>query len=335
MINGFEQEILEFSNIIKDSTPDYAAMYGYLIQYLNNKYANEEISVNNFLTKEFTMRDIIKSCVWYLEHSNARSVTAIQKYLNAMTKLYVSFLKPKGYDNRNFDEIIPFSQLQSDVKEALSKKKLQEKISFPAIIDSDCKVIFDYFKHNKRPSFVRSQISIIFKLLMTFGFKFRRIKYIRVQDFNFNQKCLFIEIDDGEMLSLDLPSALAIEIKEYIDNPQRPVDSYYMFLNTEGHTISPDFLSYYFSEAKKMCKNADKNGLNRFTATGLAKYAICNMIKQGMNPSIIKLITGMDDIVIDYCIDEVFGLNNRINLNQYINVKLRATNIFESIHTNL
>lgn len=48
-------------------------------------------------------------------------------------------------------------------------------------------------------------------------------------------------------------------------------------------------------------KKESQDNLGRITLTGIAKFAIINMIKEGINKANIKLITGMRDVVVDDC----------------------------------
>jgi hypothetical protein len=57
-----------------------------------------------------------------MEQIKATSVSAIVKYLNSMTKLYNSYIKPNGYDNKSLEAIVPFASYKYEVREKIKKR---------------------------------------------------------------------------------------------------------------------------------------------------------------------------------------------------------------------
>lgn len=328
MIKGLIEEISEFSNEIKNDFPDYLSIYDYFCKYINENYSNEDLK--DFFNHNLCRRDIINSCVYYLEQSNASSVTAIEKYLNAVTKLYNSYLCKRGYNSSGLDAIIPFSSCKSDVKEKVVEKELREKCEFPAISNEEFKVIVNYLKNSIKRTYVGTQISIIFKLILLYGFKFERLKYIQVKDFNGHDNSLYIQIDDSSKLTLTLPGYLAQEIRDYISRFNKDDKEAYLFVNSKGHVLESSFFSHTFV----LLHNNYQHATNSFTLTGMAKYAIINMIREGMSSSQIKIITGMEDDIINDCqrsfqFDEMKDMSV---LTRNINKKIRAIPTYDDMN---
>lgn len=324
MIKGIESILNSLSNEIN---PDYISIYNYFTDYLNTEAYTEDIDLDDFLRNEFSKSDIVNSCVWYFEKSNAQSETAIKKYLNAMTTFYSSVMKPKGYDNKNLFVILPFSKLHSDVRRKIKNKEISAKIVFPTVTNDDFKLICKHI-NEKNSSIIDKQISIIFKLLLLYGLKYERIKYMEKAHFDSSRRLLTLKIADTNNIILELPYHLTLEIERYLQD-DRCNKTKYMFLNTKEQIIQPTFLSYPFRIIKG--KNNIKDVPNRFTSTGLAKYAIINMIKAGINVPVIKIITGMEDDVITDCTKEVNELDNLINLNRDINSRIRSIATYDEI----
>lgn len=319
MVNGLQDAIEKFCAEIKASTPDYISIYSYFVNFINEKAYPEEIKLNDFLKNEFSKKDIVDSCVEYCEKSNATSVTAIEKYLNSMTKLYNYFMKQHGYDNKNLFAILPFSQLKNDVNNKINKH-LRPKEVFQAIDDNDFKLICKYFNDKQNPSIAQKEISIICKLIMLYGLKLERIRYMEKKDFDSSQRLLSLNCEDCTII-LELPYYLSLEIKDYLEDPACNQTNY-MFLNLKDQIIAPVFLSYTFKLLRKKSNNTGTD--NRFTSTGLAKYAIINMLLADISVPDIKLITGMEDDVINSCIVEK-------ELNRYVNSKIRSIATYDEI----
>lgn len=327
MVKGLKEEIEKFSQEIKESNPDYTSIYTYFMDYINEKAYKDDIELRDFLINEFSRRDIIKACAYYYENSNAFSITAIEKFLNSITKFYSSYMKPNGYDNTNLFLIYPFAKLKNDVIDFIDKDILEKQVN-PPISDYDFEHICNYFNLVQKPSITQRQISIIFKLIMLYGFKLERIRSLKKSNFDFGTRLLIIVIENGKNITLELPISLTLEIESYLNSPKCN-KSDYMFLNTKNTEIDPSFLSYQFGKIRE-CINDDSE-INKFTSTGLAKYGIIKMLKAGMNVPVIKMITGMEDDVINDCTRFVYGLDKPSYLNRYINSTVRAVKTYDEL----
>lgn len=302
MIYGLEQVISEFSYEIKDKFADYVALYNSLYQFLQNEYKEKDTTVEDFLKYDFSRENVIDSCVWYIRNSSkANSVSAIEKYLNAITKFYNQYMIPNGYDNRNLYVIIPFGQLKPLVKDRLKNEVLKEKETIEPIGNEEVKAVLNYFA-SCRKSIASRAASIISKLILLYGFKLEKVRYFEKS--NFSEDGFFLNIHlkiDDWFVQLELPKDLAYEIQEYFlilgDIPQNQL----IFLNTNGKIITSTFLDTYLSAIK-----SENENLKRLTATGMAKYAIMNMIEVGFSKLNIKYLTGMEDAIINDCEERLF-----------------------------
>lgn len=328
MVNRFKEEIEKFSLEIKESNPDYASIYTYLVDYINKVY-KKDYELEEFLVSEFSRRDIIEACAYYYENSNAYSMTAIEKFLNSITKFYTGYMKPKGYDNNNLFKIYPFAKLKSDVIDFITNKELIEKQVNPPIEYYDFEKICQYFNSIKKPSIVEREISIISKLFMLYGFKLERIRDLKKGNFDFGTRLLTVKIKDNINISLELPLSLTLEIENYLlcAECRNKNDNTPMFLNTNNEKIDPGFFSHHYGNLKKL----DDSKLNKFTTTGLGKYGIIKMLEAGVNVPVIKIITGMEDDVISDCTKIVYGLDNFTHINRYINSRVRAVETYDEL----
>lgn len=324
MIKGLRESLTQFSDEIRSNYPDYASLYNYFYEYIEKTNESEESSLSEFFGYNLCKRDIVNSCVYYMEQSKATSVSAIEKYLNSMTKLYNSYIKPKGYDNKSLEAIVPFATYKDEVREKIKKKELLEKNNFPALNEDGFSKIIEYLEKYQKKTYVGIQISIIFKLILLYGFKLERIKFLQAGDYDEDENTLSIVVDEdidvSSRLILELPAYISNEIKNYLGQHIKKKNEY-MFLNRQGHVIEPSFFSYTFRAIEDKYRIKEKS----FTTTGLAKYAIKHMIREGIGAADIKLITGMEDIVVDDCemsvrLENVCDMNS---LNRKINSKIR------------
>lgn len=339
MVDLLEKMVVDFSAQIKDKFADYVALYLSFNEYIKEEYSDYESSLEQFLNHDFSRRDIIKSCIRYIKKSTkANSVTAIEKYLNAMTKLYEECFEKQRYNNRNLFAILPFGSLKSEVKEQLRDTDLKEKESYIPITDKDVEKIFEYFENNAhRDDIISRRNKLLIKLVLLYGFKLERIKYMTVKDVDISKHILYIQntIYEGISIKLELPYNLIKELDEYINLLREEEDfdkNQYLFLSRNKKIIDSSFAQSIIENIKK---DSHENS-TRITLTGISKYAIINMIKEGINKANIKLITGMQDVVVDDCercfLEQQFQkANDTIILNRDINKKIRGIEMYDKL----
>jgi len=79
--------------------------------------------------------------------------------------------------------------------------------------------------------------------------------------------------------------------------------------------------------------NKEMNKETKITLDGLTRYAVINMFLEGMNPIVIRQITGMKDINLNYCQREAWKTSkNKIQLNRYVNSKIRGVYIYDDLY---
>ncbi len=335
MTNLLEEMVMDFSNEIKDNFATYSAIYVSFVEYIKEQYTDYEYSLEYFLEHDLSRRDIIKSCIRYIQNSaKVKKETAIDKYLNAMTKLYEECISKKHFNNRNLFAILPFGSLKSEVKEQLKDNYLKEKEALEAINDKDADKILNYLTQNKtKEKVVFLRNSILLKLIILYGFKLERLKYMIVEDVDLDKHILNIRntIYDGISIQLELPFGLVQEIRGYIELLKKDIEfssSQFLFLSSNKKIIDSSF-------AQTIIENIKDTSCN-VTLTGIAKFAIINMIREGINKANIKLITGMQDIIVDDCekkfLEQQFQeANDTVILNRDINKKIRGIETFDKL----
>lgn len=337
MFDDLLKEVLDFcdNNCIKDaSRAEYRNLYTFFIDYLRIKYSSDRFpTVEGFLSGQVSRFDIINSCVAYVENSKkVKAKTAIEKYLNSITYLYDNYFIRKNYRNPNLDPFNPFSQLNSEVSRQI-KKQLLDKEPTPILTDNEFDSICTYMKTNVRKSRKKEEIFIIWKLMLLYGFKLERIGFLQIDDFIYLDKTIKVRNDENDIITLKLPSLLADELNNYIDL-LKPRTKGYIFLGSSGKSLKSSFFSDHFNNLKL---NNSTGISNAFCTRGLAKYAICQMLKAGVATYHIRRITGMESDIIEHCQQELFDkmicnpIENEI-LNQSINEKLNNIHTIHSMY---
>lgn len=336
MIKETEKIIMEYFAEIKPKFPSYAAVYSSFIDYLKEKRANYDGTFHDFFENDFSKNDIIQSCVGYVRNSSkAKSVIAIERYLNAMSKLYEECIQKHDCNNRNLFAILPFGNLKSQVNEKLRDLNLEEKTSIPPIDETTAEKIVDYLEKEKdNQSIVFKRNSIILRLIILYGFKLEKLKYIKVSDLRYENHILDInnDKDEGNILSLELPYPLVRDISEYIEILKRDTNfkaNQYLFLSSTGKSIDSSCCKETFDKINR------DNSCCRITLVGICKYAIINMIGVGISTEKIKLISGVRNDIINDCerlyLKNLRGSEENNSLSREVNQKIRSIPIYDKV----
>lgn len=337
MVEEAEKIIKEYFKEIKPNFPSYAAVYYSFIDYLKNSWSDYDDTFHVFFENVFSINDIIQSCVGYVRNSNkAKSVIAIERYLNAMSKLYDECIQQKYHCyNKNVFALLPFGNLKSQVNEKLRDLNLEEKSSIPPINEDTARNIVEYLeKERDNQSIVFKRNSIILRLIILYGFKLEKLKYIKVSDLKCENHILDMNSDKYEdnILRLELPYPLVRDISEYIKILKKDSnfkDNQYLFLSSTGKSIDSSCCKEIFDKISR------DYSCCRITLVGICKYAIINMIGVGISTEKIKLISGVRNDIINDCerlyLKNLRGGDENNSLSREINQKIRSIPIYDKV----
>lgn len=292
-------------------------------------------SIEELFKYELTRIDIINSTIYYVENNtNVTCKSAVDDFLIALNRLFEETVNKK-YFNQNLVNIQPFNPLSIEIEIEIEKrgiKYLKDKESFPSISEKEYDLLIDYLKNMKCDKITEYQYKIIISLLLIYGFSFDRIININYEDYSIERGILSIFYDDNRCIDLELPYNLKLLMNEFINiRKSTKVEIESMFITKEGNTISHGYLTKFLKKVKDIQHVKTSDSRNSFTPTGLAKYAVINMILEGMNQSIILDLTGFKlDHYLD-CQNKVNEIKN-LNLNRYVNRMIRGISTFDDIN---
>ncbi|ACA53843.1 site-specific integrase [Clostridium botulinum] len=311
----------------------------YFIKYIieERKYTGKVLDLFKF---DLGKTDIINSVIYYVvENENVKSKSAIDDFLIALNMLFEEVINDK-YFNQNLNNLQPFSKLSSEIARKIEKdriKDLKEKETRPAISNEEYIIIVEYLNNMILNSLKAHEVKIIIKLLLLYGFSFDRIIELKTKDYCSEKGTLSIvygNITNRLNFILELPYELNKLMKSYLEiRNKRYPNAENLFVTTEGTTITHGFLTYTLDNIKKeydLQKSKSHDNKNTFTNTGLAKYAVIQMILEGMNQSIILDLTGFKEEQFSYCQDYVNELKN-LNRNRYVNHIIRGISTYDDI----
>ncbi len=310
----------------------------FLVKYIIENKSHVS-SVEELFKYEFTKVDIILCTEYYIiNNDNVKSKSAIDDFLIAVNRIFDEIINNR-YPNQNLITIRPFTNLNKDVENGLLNKGiiLEERKANPPINENHYNFILEYMKNDKKSKKLKTQqVYIIFKLLLLYGFSFDRIINLYKENYNSETRTLEIvyNMNPKRSFILELPYSLNNEISNYTNSlNNKNYSDNHMFITRTGNPITHAFLNEYITDIKQAYFSINKleiNTENPFTPTGFAKYAVINMILDGVNQSVISDLTGfMQDMYSDcqYIVNEK-KLSNR---NRYINQMIRGISTYDDI----
>ncbi len=330
MKEQLEKHINEFGATLTENERNQyiPKLRDYFVGYILENHKDIK-NAKELFEREFTMRDVIGSTRYYVTNNvYVTSKSAIPDFLIALNRFHQEHLQDI-YKNPTLDSLRPFARFSSEIETEIENKDgiiLSERQTAPPIDEEQFDVIVECLKSQSSDSEKSKKVSIIVKLLLIYGFKFKKIIDMKTSDYDMDKGTLKTAYQENKSLryiTLKLPLNLNDEFKQYINSREK--DTELMFLTTTDSKIKNSFLKDFFDECKKMF-DFKKYGVikypNKFTPTGLAKYGIIKMISKEMNQTVIMQLTGMDMSIIKDC-QNIYNLNTQaFHKDIYVNDKI-------------
>lgn len=307
----------------------------FLVPYILKEKAHVA-DLDALFRHEFTRNDVIRSTEYYiLNNRNVRSKSAIDDFLIALNRLFEELLNEK-YPNQNLRNIQPFTKLSQEIegRPDILSRQLKAREANPPIDEDQFKHLCNVLNSQTKESSTAMQVKVILKLLLLYGFKFNRIVELSIDDFDTEKRILAFKCDkcpDGK-IKLELPYSLFQDLKRYYEERVKVKTTYSnLFLTSTNKPITNAFITTMLNKVKKTYyskREVETLTKNPFTATGLSKFAIINMILQGLNQAAIIDVTGVEYDIYQNCQEHVNDLLSE-DYNRHINYKIRAIKAYD------
>lgn len=325
MNKEFENLLQEFQQGLTKSKYDayMPILRNSFLPFLEQRQRNrKEESVSRFFQSRISPDDIIDGGVYYID--NTQKVTnesAIDKYLTATSEFFKAVVYPK-WQNCPLSTAENFKGYYQDILKM--KNKPLKKHETRAHLDEDsAKKILECLYELDGSTFKNIMLKATVPLILLYGFKIGKIAEIKRGDYDNFARIIKIQVGDDEV-NLELPYNVYTYVDKIFENK---INSTYLFNITKEQRLISD----YFDDFLTKC-NKKMNSEVKITLDGLARYAVINMFLEGMNPIVIREITGMKDINLNYCQKEAWKINkNKIQLNRYVNSKIRGIHIYDDL----
>jgi hypothetical protein len=206
-------------------------------------------------------------------------------------------------------------------------------------------------KDNEKPIFFSKFSNLIYlKFILFSGIKYDTLVLLSYKSFDkeyktFSPKLVGENKEDEKNYEIHLPKKLSNQISKYLEyrceifKSMNKNDNNYFLIDFYGEALPnldksnitrllSEIKSYYINEKITDLEDEYLLEQNHFTVTGLTKYSIIEMIKKGINQSIIQDFTGNEKYIYDSC-QECVNRLYQDNRSRYLDSKLRSIPLFD------
>lgn len=289
---------------------------------------------------------LVDSLSYFIEVNNITSLSRCNTYISCI-KEYFIYIITKGYIKN--DELMAefayktyseksyrykmncFISTQKSITSSEGFEIFDDGQVIDLIKECDLTMSDDYILsrvETHKTYFNKYSSALSIKLILLTGIKYSTLAKIKIDDLSL-QYCS-ITIND---LTIHLPNNIIDQFRKYIEIRSKvlenaKIDSPYLFIK---------YGSYQISQQTSTIAAFLEGLTGRRDLNGIIKYAITNMIKKGINQSIIIKFTGIGggsnkekQSIYDYCQYRVNKIMD-ISSSRYLDSKIRSLEIFDEL----
>lgn len=284
MNQTLKQALDDYYKTIKEIRPNYRTCYNSFLEYCNKYYP--QYTLSELFERHLKILDMKQACKLYIETSKkAKSIEAVQRFLAAMDYFY-KYLRENGIRCESLETGCRRKEIVHDICINLNNE-LEQKIYLPFDGEQAMKIVDEQIALLRNRNFYQLGQSIIYRLLVTYGFKEKVVINFRVHDFDSKKGKLLVNYNGENSIYVNLPKDIYQDLAEYC-TLNKYENRAYLFTKSNGTPLTPDSM---LGTLKSRLK---KKNITNFTPTTVALYGVANLINKGFTLGEIKLLTGFE-----------------------------------------
>lgn len=282
-------------------------------------------SVDEIFMHRIVGPDIVAAGIEYIDQTpRIHSESAIRKYLLAITDFNKKIIR-LHYQNSSLNSVLNFQSLFLSIKNGITKK-LAPISSYSHIAEEEYDLIKLHIQKIKKIPDKNFSISVIYRMILLFGFKIETVESMVKDNYDDVKRVLNLNPNFTEYkIALEIPYDLANDLSI---QKKKCSASNFLFTYDDGKNIDG---RYFTDDLKVLKKEARDLKLNSscFTLTGFSKYAVINMLVEGLNPLAVREVSGVKDTDFKYCEVEAMKILQNEGLSHHINSHIRDIETFD------
>lgn len=322
MLKEFEVLIERFSNgLTTGRYNNYVkVLQNSLIPHLERYCITEGITVEELFKKMISTSHIIDAGIEYIKRPKVTGEAAVDKYLTAANEFFKAVIFPE-WPSCPLSVVGNFQEYRDNILNK-SSKSLKSYEPRQHLDDNGYKNLIKYLEGLGDDSLRNRMAKAVIPLILLYGFKLGTIAEMKRDCFDEHRRTIEIRVEN-EKIRLELPYRIYKNVQKIYNEE---IDKTLLFAMAKDQRPISDHFDTIIKNFNKMQENGKK-----ITLDGLAKYAVINMFSIGMDPIVIRQVTGMKDVVLKYCQQEAWK-RRRKNLTNYVNSQFRSITAYDNFN---
>lgn len=280
---------------------------------------------------------LLRSVEYYVKAGNLKSRAAVDVYFSVIGNFYKFLSKKYGKTNDYFQDSIKNQEFKDAFERKIKELHLRDSDTQEPIgremaekILKECDKLIDGIDVEKvlrkdRGVYSSYISSLIVKLVLAYGLKNEAIRKLKIKDYNAQLNDLIIN-----NYRVHLPDGLAMQMKKYKEIRERFLEKY---------QFESERLFFDDYDIEKELDNTKmyivlKKVMGNMQAGGVAKYAIIQLLRDGIPAYIVSDFTSYKEDVLDYCqeqVDAERGLSLLSEKSRVLDSVLRKSDFFNDM----
>lgn len=291
-----------------------------LIPHLEHYCIKEGIAAEELFKKMISASHIIDAGVEYIQRPKVTGEAAVDKYLTAANEFFKAVIFPE-WPSCPLSVVGNFQEYRDNILNR-SSKSLKSYEPRQHLDDEGYENLVKYLKNLGDDSLRNRMAKAVIPLILLYGFKLGTIAEMRRGCFDEQRRTIEIQVEK-EKIRLELPYQIYANVQKIYDEK---IDKDLLFAMAENQRPISDHFDTIIKNFNKMQGTGKK-----ITLDGLAKYAVINMFYIGMDPIVIRQVTGMKDVILKYCQQEAWK-KRKASLKNYVNSQFRCISVYDNFN---
>lgn len=330
-------DYLKIAEEFSGKYPDYKNDVWNFTEYLEKQWKNSLSDPNmRFLLQGIDVEFLLDSLIYNVEEKKIyRRKNAAKKYATVVGIFLNYIRKNTDIDNPAVFSAISYNRLRENtyMQRMMSYinacDKLQGTIELEGIGREQAEKILQWSDKQlederkwycnldteeiDETAFRKAMAALGMKMMLIYGFTYRELRKIKVEQYDSIRNT--IRINEFE---IRLPINMGIQMKrmkDFLDKNEIRNEQGFLFMNAQGEEWGEITSASGISDCLSQL-------IESTSVTSIVKYGISQLLKTGLNDSIIKQITGASDTLIKGCIVHEDKDIERIINSRLVNVEL-------------
>lgn len=332
-------DYLKIAEEFSGKYPDYKNDVWNFTEYLEKQWKNSLSDANiRFLLQGLNVEFLLDSLIYNVEERRIyKRKNAAKKYATVIGLFFNYIRKNTDIENPTLFESISYNRLRENayMKRMMAYitecDKLQGAIELEGIGRSEAEKVLrwsdDQLEGERKwysdietreideTAFRKAMAALGMKMMLIYGFTYRELRKIKMDQYDSTRNTIIV---NGFEVRLPINMGIQMKrMKDFLDENEIRNEQGFLFTNAQGEewgeNTSASGISDWLSPL-----------IESTSVTSIVKYGISQLLKTGLNDSIIKQLTGASDTLIKGCI-----VHDNEDIGRIINIKLVNVELYD------